>query len=154
MSKPKFGDNKNTQRDQCLEIAARLKRDTKENITPGLVTRECIKEKLFSADQMSSFAFQGARRQVESWMKTADGKGLPLWGQLPLVTADGERAWDLRREMQLPGYAWNFLIRDDVVVKNMVLRDRWKEEALERWSNREFDEEVDRLREEREPGVA
>jgi hypothetical protein len=31
-----------------------------------------------------------------------------------------------------------------------VLRDRWREEALERWSADEFDAKVERLREERE----
>jgi len=62
-------------------------------------------------------------------------------------------AWEERLEMKLEGYVWNYLLRDDVVVKNEIIRDRWRDEALERWSASEFDAGVDRLREERKERV-
>jgi hypothetical protein len=154
VSKPSFGEEpKKSQRDRCLQIAADLKASTKELITPNLVTTACIKNKLFTRAQLTGYRFQGARRQVEQWMKTLDGKGLQTWGQLPLLTADGEMAWELRKDMRLSGYAWNYLLRDDVMARNQIVRDRWREEALERWSAAEFDAEVERLREEREQGA-
>ena len=152
MLKTNFGDEKQSQRDRCLEIAAQLKRKKPlQTITPSLVTHACLKAKnFFTKEQLKSFQFQMARKTVEQWLKTPDEKGLPLWGQLPLVTSDGERAWEVRQEMELGGYAWNFIIRDDMVVKNTILRDRWRDEALERWSAAEFEVEVERLQKERE----
>jgi hypothetical protein len=150
MSKRTFGDDKKqSQRDRCLEIAARLKREGKM-ITPSLVTRQCIQENLFTAEQLAGFEFQGARRLVEQWLKTLDSYGLQQWGQLPLTTESGEMIWEKRDEMDITGYAWNYLLRDDVVVKNMIIRDRWRSEALKRWTAAEFDAEIERLREERE----
>jgi hypothetical protein len=150
MSKATFGDEKQSQRDRCLELAARIKRETGANITPTLVTNAGLKEGLFTPEQLGKFQFQGARRLVEQWLKTLDGFGLPMWGQLPLATESGEMAWEKRDDMKLDGYAWNYLLRDDVVVKNMIIRDRWREEALKRWTESQFDSAVDRLREERE----
>jgi len=125
-------------------------------VTPTLVTNACLKEGFFSAEQLDKFQFQGARRLVEQWLKTIDNYGLPTWGQLPLITDSGEMAWSPRRDMELPGYAWNYLLRDDVVVKNTIIRERWRDEALQRWTATQFDAEVERLREERsdDEGVA
>jgi len=152
MSKKTFGEEKQSQRDRCLELAARLKRETGQDITPTLVTSVGLKEGLFTDEQLDKFQFQGARRLVEQWLKTLDGYGLPIWGQLPLTTDSGEMAWDSRNNMKLDGYAWNYLLRDDVVVKNTIIRDRWREEALKRWTADQFDAAVDRLREERQGG--
>jgi hypothetical protein len=152
MSKRTFGEEKQCQRDRCLEIAARLKRETEANITPTLVTNTAIKEGLFSPEQLERFQFQGARRLVEQWLKTLDSYGLPMWGQLPIATESGEMAWEKRDEMKLDGYPWNYLLRDDVVVENTITRDRWRDEALKRWTANEFAMAVDRLREERQNG--
>lgn len=151
MSKRTFGEEKPpSQRDRCLEIAERLKRETNECITPTLVTHAALAEQLFQPEQLERFQFQGARRIVEQWLKTLDPYGLPIWGQLPLTTESGEMAWEKRAFMELDGYAWNYLLRDDLVIKNGIMRDRWREEALKRWTASEFSEAVERLREERE----
>lgn len=152
MSRRTFGDNRLSQRERCLEIAARIKRETDKDVTPGLVTQACFEEGVFTQPQLDSFQFQAARRMVEQWMKTPDGDGLPTWGQLPLPAAGGEMVWEQRVRMKIGGYAWNYLLRDDVVASNQITRDRWRAEALRRWSAREFDAEVERLREEREQG--
>ena len=83
-------------------------------------------------------------------IKTLDDKGLPVWGQLPLFTADREMVWERRTNMKLEGYAWNYILRDDVAIKNQIIAGRWRSEPLERWSADEFDTEAERLREERE----
>jgi hypothetical protein len=153
--KTTFGERPRSQRELCLEIAAGL-RDKKPDaiVTPTDVTKAFIEAGGFTPEQLISFQFQGARRQVEQWLKTLDGMGLPMWGQLPLLSTEGELAWEPRARMKLEGYAWNYLLRDDVVVKNTVIRDRWKEEALQRWTEPNFDAEVERLREERKEGAA
>ena len=156
MPKKTFGDDKESQRDRCLEIAARASRETGEMITPTMITRACIKEGVFSGAQLLSFQFQMARRLVERWLKTPDSTGLPTWGQLPLTSEDGEMVWERRDDMKLDGYAWNYILRDDVATKNQIIRDRWRREALLRWSESEFDVKVEYLRAEaeREPGAA
>ena len=157
MSKPTFEKVKQSRRDRCLEIAARLKRKNPDAIvTPTLVTRACLKEKdFFTQEELEGFQFQMARRLVEQWMKTLDEKGLQTWGQLPLVTAEGEMVWERRVDMKIDGYAWNYLLRDDVAVKNQIIRDRWRDEAVQRWGTVKFDAEIERLRQERaEPAGA
>jgi hypothetical protein len=75
-----------------------------------------------------------------------DDKGLPIWAQMQ--EADGAMVWGRRRDMNIQCYAWNYLAH----AKNRTLGNRWREEAVERWSACEFNTEVERLREEREEG--
>ena len=95
-------------------------------------------------------SMQPIHKEEKMTIKTLDDKGLPVWGQLPLLTADGEMVWERRTNMKLEGYAWNYILRDDVAIKNQIIAGRWRSEALERWSADEFDTEAERLREERE----
>jgi hypothetical protein len=93
---------------------------------------------------------QPIHKEEKMTIKTLDDKGLPVWGQLPLLTADGEMVWERRTNMKLEGYAWNYILRDGVAIKNQIIAGRWRSEALERWSADEFDTGAERLPEERE----
>jgi hypothetical protein len=143
----KFGDKPPSQRDQCLAIAERLR--GKGGLSSRILTRVCIDEGVFPEEELDSFKFAGALRRVQAWLKTRDATGLPFWGQLKLPAPDGEHFWQKRPWLELRDYAFNCLLRDDVVNKNIFIRDRWRKEGSERWSEEQFDAEVAKLRAER-----
>ena len=149
--KTRFGDDcEENQRNLCLKYAEELSQKTRSQNTPTEITNYCIERELFPDAQLEAFRFEGARRQVERWLKTRDETGLELWGQIPFTDEDGEMFWEPRKRMNITAYAWNYLRRDDMAERNAIRRDRWKEEAASRWGERTFMKEVERLRTERD----
>jgi hypothetical protein len=155
MPKPVFGEHgKKRQKELCLEYAAELRDGQNAPATPSAITRLCMERNLFADDQLEFYRFEGARRQVERWLKTRDDSGLELWAQIPFTDSEGEMFWEQRREMTVTGYAWNYLLRDDLVERNIARRERWRDEAEARFGIEDFSAEVERLRVERRRNAA
>jgi hypothetical protein len=104
---------------------------------------------LFSEAQLKFFQLDGARRQVERWLKTRDETGLEMCAQVPPANENGEMLWQDRRLMDVTGYAWNYLLRDDLIAACTDRRERWRREGVYRYGGEDFNAEVERLRRER-----
>jgi hypothetical protein len=49
--------------------------------------------------------------------------------------------------MNLKGYAWNWIMRDDLIMEVTEVRERWGQEALHRgWTKKAFEAQVVQLR--------
>lgn len=155
MSKATFGQHDDrTQRELCLKYAAEVGAHSSIPVMTSAVAKLCIERKIFSDEQLEYFQLEGVRRQVQRWLKTRDDTGLELWGQIPFADESGEMFWQERKRMKVSGYAWNYILRDDLVEKNRARRDRWRDEGVLRFGEPAFEAEVARLRMERNRGAA
>ena len=68
-------------------------------------------------------------------------------GGKPAAQRRGETYWERRADMNLKGYAWNWIMRDDLIMEVTEVRERWGQEALHRgWTKKAFEAQVVQLR--------
>jgi hypothetical protein len=65
---------------------------------------------------------------------------------IPFTDENGEMFWEQRNRMTVTGYAWNYILRDDLVDRDVARRTKWRAEAEARFGAQAFDAEVERLR--------
>jgi hypothetical protein len=152
--KRRFGEKPLSEREQVLTIAEILHKETGQAVDPRVLARKCLDGNIWTKGQRATFVFQAALRRVLAHLKSSDGSGLELWGQIPLRDENGALLWEKRSRMTLRDYAWQYVLRDKQLKGTAKKRDCWKKAALQHWTETEFLDEVAKLRAGRASGEA
>lgn len=104
--------------------------------------RFCLQHDIFGEETQDHWRFSAAKRAVEQALRAADGAGLPFAGRLKRKSDGGEVVWAMRPFWNLDDYAVNYSERKKQGEAILIVANRIRGEAVERFGVAPFNAAV------------